>query len=577
MAINNPYIPGDPFSYDLKWIIKKLKEHSTILSTLDQTISEKIVQLLDQHDPVYWDSAATLISSDMKAPSLAYIEGYYEAGDGGANLYYITSDYNDVLVADFYLTLDGANRWAIPVITTPYVTPEMFGAYGDGTTDDGDAFEIACKYPLVYMKNTYMLKRPISIADGTNVYIAGKINHEMDASYSYVGVFTLEGNNLIEGGTFDGGGTLSHYNKAVTVIYAKNKSNITIRNATAVNTPYWAVFLLESCTNSVIEDCTVDEYTHTGISFVQGCKHCTIKGCKVINGNETVDANRYPISGSAYYGSQGYPTAEDIHILNNYVEDASPYWEGIDFHGSSGAVIEGNVIKGTYTGIAIVGDPDYTNSNVLINNNQIELATTGALSARNNVGIISTRVTNINIHSNIIKNAGVLLPTDELSGSAVRIAYGKNVTIMSNIMQNCRGDGVSCYELTDADICDNQIEGSNEATPKTFEAEGSCDRLIIHDNTVTKFLRALYGPDGGDYSVRNYFYNNRYDGSVSYSSLLHIVLDKTTAGFIPNMRSAEVGDYIFNASAATGSPSGWICTSAGAGSTAATWAAISTL
>lgn len=577
MAINNPYIPGDPYSYDLKWLVAKVKEILAQLGTLDEAIEAKIFEGFLEHSIVQFKTVPEMLAADITDGSIVLTLGYHEAGDLGA-MFYLVKDFNPSQCAlDYFLTMDNNKQIAIPVVVTPYVTPEMFGAYGDGTTDDGDAFEIACKYPLVYMKNTYMLKKPISIADGTNVYIQGKINHEMDASYSYAGVFTLEGNNLIEGGTFDGGGTLSHYNKAVTVIYAKNKSNITIRNVTAVNTPYWAVFLLESCTNSVIEDCTVNEYTHTGISFVQGCKHCTIRGCKVINGNETVDPNRYPISGSAYYGGQGFPAAEDIHILNNYVEDASPYWEGIDFHGSSSAVIEGNIIKGTYSGIAIVGDPDYTNSNVLINNNQIELATTGALSARNNVGIIATRVTNIDIHSNIIKNAGILLPTDELSGSAVRVAYGKNVTIMSNVMQNCRGDGVSCYELTDADICGNQIEGSNEATPKTFEAEGSCDRLLIHDNTVTKFVRALYGPDGGDYSVRNYFYNNKYDGTVTYSSLLHIVLDKTTAGFIPNMRSAEVGDYIFNASPSTGSPSGWICTSAGAGSTAATWNVISTL
>lgn len=25
MAINNPYVPGDPYSYDLKWIVKQLK------------------------------------------------------------------------------------------------------------------------------------------------------------------------------------------------------------------------------------------------------------------------------------------------------------------------------------------------------------------------------------------------------------------------------------------------------------------------------------------------------------------------------------------------------------------------
>lgn len=38
MAINNPYVPGDPFSYDLKWIIAKLKEHGVSITALYEAI-----------------------------------------------------------------------------------------------------------------------------------------------------------------------------------------------------------------------------------------------------------------------------------------------------------------------------------------------------------------------------------------------------------------------------------------------------------------------------------------------------------------------------------------------------------
>lgn len=175
MAINNPYVPGDPYSYDLKWLVRKIKETDVLLSTLDQKIIDMIVQLLDQHDPLYWKTADALIHSDMKTPSLAYIEGFYEEGDGGANLYYITSDYNDVLAADFYITLDGANRWGIPIICTPYVTPEMFGAVGDGSEDDTIAVQTAatiaanlgCELRAMGGKS-YLITDTVTI-DGTNV------------------------------------------------------------------------------------------------------------------------------------------------------------------------------------------------------------------------------------------------------------------------------------------------------------------------------------------------------------------------------------------------------------------------
>ena len=185
MAINNPYVPGDPYSYDLKWIVRKIKEHETILTTLDQKIMDMIIQLLDQHDPIYWPTAADLIASDMKTPSLAYIEGFYAPGDGGANLYYITSDYNDVLAANFYITLDGANRWAIPIIVGNYVTPLMFGAHADGSEDASEAIRTALKYDgdVFFPMNKgeiYVIASTVDVEDKTNRQLYSNITVRQD-------------------------------------------------------------------------------------------------------------------------------------------------------------------------------------------------------------------------------------------------------------------------------------------------------------------------------------------------------------------------------------------------------------
>lgn len=153
---NNPYIPGDPYSYDLKWIICQLKEHTELLSTLDERISAAIISYLDQHDPVFFENAAALISSGINTEALAYIEGYYAPGDGGANLYYTTSDFNDVIDAPFYITLDGANRWALPIILSENITPRMFGAYGDDEHDDTDALNLTFREAFYYHKNVYI-------------------------------------------------------------------------------------------------------------------------------------------------------------------------------------------------------------------------------------------------------------------------------------------------------------------------------------------------------------------------------------------------------------------------------------
>lgn len=164
---NNPYIPGDPYSYDLKWIVRKIKEHSEILIDIDEKIANAIIAYLDQHDPMYYKTAAEMIASTHVNGDLCYIEGFHNAGDGGANLYYITGDYYEASASPFFLTLASANQWAVPIIMTYYVTPEMFGAYGDGSSDDTTAFQIFCnliQYDQIAPKS-YKLTSPCTIAD----------------------------------------------------------------------------------------------------------------------------------------------------------------------------------------------------------------------------------------------------------------------------------------------------------------------------------------------------------------------------------------------------------------------------
>ena len=107
--LNNPNVPGDPFSYDLKWIIAKLKAHGNSLSVLEGDVS------------------------DLKSEIAEY-----------ANLYdYITQ--------------------AIEIGGLAYVTPELYGAYGDGLHDDTRAIQTAIdtQLPVVFKPNAnYLVSLP---------------------------------------------------------------------------------------------------------------------------------------------------------------------------------------------------------------------------------------------------------------------------------------------------------------------------------------------------------------------------------------------------------------------------------
>lgn len=88
MAINNPLIPGDPFSYDLKWIIKKIKNHSEQITDLlaslpdDDHIKELIAQMIDSGE---------ISAMALQSLNIFNVKDYGAIGDG------VTNDYDAIV------------------------------------------------------------------------------------------------------------------------------------------------------------------------------------------------------------------------------------------------------------------------------------------------------------------------------------------------------------------------------------------------------------------------------------------------------------------------------------------------
>lgn len=65
-----------------------------------------------------------------------------------------------------------------------YVTPEMYGAKGDGVTDDSTAFNNAiASGSIIIASKSYHVDAPISIGSGKTVIITGRIESSADAIY----------------------------------------------------------------------------------------------------------------------------------------------------------------------------------------------------------------------------------------------------------------------------------------------------------------------------------------------------------------------------------------------------------
>ena len=105
------------------------------------------------------------LSNDLVPGLICHTLGFRTAGDDGAAWYIIT----DNGTANNMDVIACGDLFANLVITETYVTPEMFGAYGDGVNDDLEFINkaISTKLPIEG-KNNYLVSDSIVLTNGTN-------------------------------------------------------------------------------------------------------------------------------------------------------------------------------------------------------------------------------------------------------------------------------------------------------------------------------------------------------------------------------------------------------------------------
>ena len=299
MAINNPYIPGDPYSYDLKWIVAKIKEILQQLGTLDTTISQEIIVQLQENAIAKYMTVAEMLAADIKDGSVVMTMGYHEAGDQGA-MFYLIKDFNPSMCSlDYFLTMDNNAQIAIPVVVTPYVTPEMFGAYGDGTEDDTDALVLAFDQGLPVRANKTYHITTLDIPGGSNGHInklisSGTAVHMLD-NYSDIyierinadvcmvlGEKTSAGNHRIKGKYWDFDTTGIKINPAGTNYVTNNEIDVTrIRAKNSASPADYGIYMKSS--DSAYANANV--FNVRAVQFCDEAVHMEAAGSQSMNNN----------------------------------------------------------------------------------------------------------------------------------------------------------------------------------------------------------------------------------------------------------------------------------------------------
>ena len=301
--------------------IQELPETSSIQLS-DQIIIETVdgTKLIDLNNLKKLMNANFIVenveamkSASFKEGEVCITLGYRTANDGGAGLYKIV--YEPTCVEDganiHYLLTSDTNRAKFVTLNNS-VTPEQFGAYGDGVHDDYDAINkcLASGYKVVFKPNaTYLLRTTLNVNTGADIDLNGctllPVNVPAFSTTAYVG------------------GTSTKVRIANGYIDA-SKSN------------YYALSFLRVESSVELYNLKISGITNTGI-LVSNCLNATIENCLLTSVGPTKSA----IGISTYSSGTNYRSS----IIN--IKDCrfSNFYRAIKAEGSGNASNKVEVIN----------------------------------------------------------------------------------------------------------------------------------------------------------------------------------------------------------------------------------------
>lgn len=144
MAINSPYVPGDPYSYDLKWMVRKLKNMQETVDGIPEDIDTAVQSAMATHsapeaivDFVDWDNSTVTTGAVF-----AYRVGkdiYFRIMDMQIDPTHNYVRFNSEYANNFY-SVDFAPLMTYSAVGTPLDTLVAYyvpSGYGIAFTDPG--------------------------------------------------------------------------------------------------------------------------------------------------------------------------------------------------------------------------------------------------------------------------------------------------------------------------------------------------------------------------------------------------------------------------------------------------------
>ncbi len=320
-----PLIYDDSLSY-YELLAKVVVYLNNVIEDIGK-IPDYVAQELSKVADTTIDTADELITLAPESGTFLNTRGFHSIGDTGACLYKITNDYNDIINAPFYLTLASENLWAIPIINSSVVTPEMFGAYGDGTHDDTNAikFAIAIGKRIRLNKDYLVDTTPANCItiDSDNKYLDGcgrLIAKTTNLDINNVLRISNANNVTVEGLTFVGdiSNNTSVTEGAAHCINIRDSKNINLLNIKTLNAYTDGIYIIAG-ENIYGNNIYIDRCGRNGCSITNG---------KTIHFENVIIKNIYnhaPQSGIGIEPNFDSDNVLDISFENVYIENCRGY------------------------------------------------------------------------------------------------------------------------------------------------------------------------------------------------------------------------------------------------------------
>lgn len=505
--------------------LNEMAEDGTLESLLND--AAHLTKSYDTYNDMIAD--ASTFTNGLRLKTL----GYYSINDGGGAEYYVN---NSVIASNYQIDLE--NGLYLNLIIDKTVTPEQFGAYGDGTHDDSVAIKNAIDYGKnvnfgnkTYLCNVSIYNSDINITGKntilktkleTNAPILGFYGTE-NAPLKNITITNINLNGDKENITLntDCHGLVFHYIDTINLnnidIYNIYRSSLLFANSRNINVNNYKAY--NSGVSTAKMGCSmVEMYSSINANFNDIIFDTYFGEGFLIRKSRNINVNNFKASNDTRSGNNAFTTDDCFELkLNNFNIDNINH-QGVEINSTENFIITNGKITNCYrNGLMISTYSTETNKasiNGVIDNLILDDNYTGGVSDTHDLLIIGgSNIEVNNVNSNKIKlsrdQTGINITNIEIKHSVIETSLSlaggtdkgiRRLTLYNNTIASISSDPYVEYSL----ITYNKFEYTDRFTL----ANGNSKTIMlpvkqnIHLNGFINYISAFTGDPDAQFTTK---------------------------------------------------------------------------